>query len=396
MTKPGPQRSRVLIVGGGIGGLAASIALARNGMSATLLERSVFADETGAGIQLGPNATRVLAGLGVHDAVETVAFKPDALRLFDGATGGTLAAVPLGSVAEGRYGAPYLTLHRADLYAGLLATCKGLGEIDLRDGFDVTEVESVADGVIATGADETQVEGSSLVAADGIWSNLRHRIAPHAGLRFSGATAWRALLPRDKVSAPFDEPNVGLWLGPRAHLVHYPVRGGKDVNIVAVIEGGSAKQGWSLRAEPGALLPAFHRWAKPARSLLESVESWRCWSLFRLKPLHRWADGRVALLGDAAHPVLPYLAQGAALAIEDAAALAASVKTCGGDPQSAFPLYESLRMRRAARVQAQAARFGRIYHLRGPAALARNFVLKRRRPEALLRGFDWLYGDASS
>ena len=396
MTKSGPQHSRVLIVGGGIGGLATSIALARNGMSATLLERSVFADETGAGIQLGPNATRLLASLGVFDAVSAVGFKPDALRLFDGATGGILASVPLGSVAEERYGGPYLTFHRADLHAALLATCKGLGAIVLRDGFEVTEVESVADGVAATGADGTCLEGSSLIAADGIWSSLRDRIAPHAALRFAGATAWRALLPGDKVRAPFDAPGVGLWLGPRAHLVHYPVRGGKDVNVVAVVEGGSAKQGWTLRAEPSALLPAFHAWANSARSLLESVENWRCWSLFRLKPLHHWANGRLALLGDAAHPVLPYLAQGAALAIEDAAALAASLKSCGGDPQSAFPLYESLRMRRANRVQAQAERFGRIYHLRGPAALARNFVLKRRSSEALLRGFDWLYGNASS
>jgi salicylate hydroxylase len=395
MTKRGAQ-SRVLIVGGGIGGLTTAIALARNGMRATLLERSVFADETGAGIQLGPNATRILAELGVLDAVETVAFKPDVLRLFDGVTGGALASVPLGSVAEQRYGAPYLTFHRADLHAALLAACQGIEAIDLRDGFDVTEVESLADGVTATGADGSQVKGSSLVAADGIWSRLRDRIAPHASLRFSGATAWRALLPRDQVPAPFDAPNVGLWLGPRAHLVHYPVRGGKDLNIVAVVEGGSAKQGWNLRAEPGGLLPAFHRWASPAKALLEGIESWRCWSLFRLKPLHRWTNKRVALLGDAAHPVLPYLAQGAALAIEDAVALAASLKTCGGDPASAFALYQSLRMRRAARVQAQAARFGRIYHLRGPAALARNFVLKRRRAETLLRGFDWLYGDASS
>ena len=393
MTKPGPQ-SRVLIVGGGIGGLATSIALARNGMSATLLERSEFADETGAGIQLGPNATRILVELGILDAVEAVAFKPDLLRLFDGKSGGTLISMPLGGVAEQRYGAPYLTFHRADLHAALLAVCRGLDSIDLRDSFDVTEVDNCAGGVAARGADGSLVEGSSLIAADGIWSRLRDRMAPHADLRFSGATAWRALLPRDQVPAPFDAPNVGLWLGPRAHLVHYPVRGGKDVNIVAVVEGGSAKQGWNLGAEPEILLPTFHRWASPAQALLESVEGWRCWSLFRLKPMHRWADGRVALLGDAAHPVLPYLAQGAALAIEDAVALAASLKTCGGDPASAFPLYESLRMRRAARVQTQAARFGRIYHLRGPAALARNFVLKRRRAEILLRGFDWLYGDA--
>ena len=395
MTKPVPQ-SRVLIVGGGIGGLATSIALARNGMSATLLERSAFADETGAGIQLGPNATRILAELGVLDSVEAVAFRPDLLRLFDGVSGGTLASMPLGSVVEQRYGAPYLTFNRADLHAALLAACRGLDDIDLRDGFDVTEVENLAGGVAAKGADGSLVEGSSLIAADGIWSRLRDRIVLHASLRFSGATAWRALLPRDKVPAPFDAPDVGLWLGPRAHLVHYPVRGGKDLNIVAVIEGGSAKQGWNLRAESGVLLPAFRRWAPPVKALLESVESWRCWALFRLKPLRRWAEGRMALLGDAAHPVLPYLAQGAALAIEDAVTLAASLKNCGGDPASAFPLYEELRMRRAARVQTQAARFGRIYHLRGPAVLARNFVLTRRRSEALLSGFDWIYGDASS
>jgi salicylate hydroxylase len=260
----------------------------------------------------------------------------------------------------------------------------------------VTEVESVPDGVVATGADGTKVAGSSLIGADGLWSRLRERIAPHADLRFSGATAWRALLPRDLVPAPFDAPMVGLWLGPRAHLVHYPVRGGKDLNIVAVVEGGSAKQGWNLCSEHNGLLPAFGRWTSPAKGLLERVEIWRCWSLFRLKPLRRWTEGRMALLGDAAHPVLPYLAQGAALAIEDAVALAATLKTGGHDPVVGLTQYESLRMARAARVQSAAARFGRIYHLRGPAARARNFVLKRRRPETLLQGFDWLYGAAKS
>jgi salicylate hydroxylase len=395
MTKLGPQ-SRVLIVGGGIGGLTTATALAQNGMATTLLERSVFADETGAGIQLGPNATRALAQLGALDAVEAVAFGPDVLRLFDGISGDTLASVPLGRAAEARYGAPYLTVHRADLHAALLASCGANKGIELRDGFEVTEVESVPDGVVATGADGTKVAGSSLIGADGLWSRLRKRIAPHAELRFSGATAWRALLPRDLVPTPFDAPMVGLWLGPRAHLVHYPVRGGKELNIVAVVEGGSAKQGWNLRAEHDGLLPAFGHWASPVKGLLERVESWRCWSLFRLKPLRRWTGGRMALLGDAAHPVLPYLAQGAGLAVEDAVALAATLKACGDDPACAFTRYEALRMARTARVQAQAARFGRIYHLRGPAALARNFVLKRRRPETLLQGFDWLYGAAKS
>ncbi|MGH6825029.1 FAD-dependent monooxygenase [Methyloceanibacter sp.] len=392
MTKPGPH-SRALIVGGGIGGLTTALAFARNGMSSTVLERSAFAEETGAGIQLGPNATHALAELGVLDAIAAAAFTPDVLRLFDGLSGASLASVPLGRVAEERYGAPYLTLHRADLHAGLLAACRGDGAIELRTGFEVTEAETLAEPVFVRGADGTRIEGSALVAADGLWSRLRDRIAPDAGLRFSGATAWRALLPRREAQAPFDAPEVGLWLGPRAHLVHYPVRGGKDLNIVAVVEGGSAKQGWSRRAEADVLLRSFQRWAQPAKDLLEMVETWRCWSLIRLKPLPRWTDGRMALLGDAAHPVLPYLAQGAALAIEDAVVLAASLKAAGGDALAAFPRYQSLRMERAARVQAQAARFGRIYHLRGPLAFARNFLLGRRRPESLLQSFDWLYGN---
>jgi 3-hydroxybenzoate 6-monooxygenase len=394
MTKSRPQ-TRALIVGGGIGGLTTALALARNGLSSTVLERSAFADETGAGIQLGPNATRALAELGVLATITAAAFTPDNLRLFDGLSGTSLASVPLGRVAEERYGAPYLTLHRADLHASLLAACQAHNAIELRNEFEAAEAEILAEPVIVRGADGTQVEGSVLVAADGLWSSLRDRIAPNADLRFSGATAWRALLPRSEVPAPFAAPEVGLWLGPRAHLVHYPVRSGKDLNVVAVVEGGSAKQGWSRRAEADVLLPIFDRWATPAKALLETIKTWRCWSLFRLKPLPHWTEGRMALLGDAAHPVLPYLAQGAALAIEDAITLAASLKACGGDPASAFPRYQSLRMERAARVQAQAARFGRIYHLRGPAAFARNFLLERRRPESLLQSFDWLYGHAN-
>jgi 2-polyprenyl-6-methoxyphenol hydroxylase-like FAD-dependent oxidoreductase len=388
MNQTGPH-SRVLIVGGGIGGLTTGIALARNGLGATLLERSAFADETGAGIQLGPNATRALAGLGVLDAVERVAFKPESLRLFDGATGSALAVMPLGRVVEDRHGAPYLTFHRADLHAALLNACRA-GGVDLRDGLEVVDVESRVDGVTARGANGTTIEAACLVAADGLWSRLRAEIAPHAELRFAGATAWRALLPRDGLPAPFDAAAVGLWLGPRAHLVHYPVRGGKELNLVAVVEGGSAEQGWNLRAEPDALAAAFNRWADPVKAVLAGVPAWRCWSLFRQTPLRSWTRGRMALLGDAAHPVLPYLAQGAALAIEDAVTVAACLKT--EDPASAFARYEALRLHRAARVQSQAARLGRLYHLGGFAAVTRNLILKQRRGEALLRGFDWLYG----
>jgi 3-hydroxybenzoate 6-monooxygenase len=395
MTKSTLQ-SRVLIVGGGIGGLTTALALARNHINATILERTVFADETGAGIQLGPNATRALAELGTLAAVEAVAFRPDALRLFDGISGSSLVSMPLGRVAERRYGAPYLTFHRADLHTCLLASCRATETTELKENFDVTEVNSLPDRMVATGADGRRVEGPCLIAADGLWSCLRQRVAPNADLRFSGATAWRALLSRDQVPEPFSGSEVGLWLGPRSHLVHYPVRGGKDLNIVAVVEGGIAKRGWNLRADPEVLIRAFQSWAGTAKALLKRIQIWRCWSLFRLEPLRHWSDGRMALLGDAAHPVLPYLAQGTALAIEDAVTLAASLKVCNDDPLLAFPRFEALSRDRAYRVQRRAARHGHLYHLRGPLALARNFVLAQSRPESLLHSFDWLYGPERS
>jgi salicylate hydroxylase len=361
-------------------------------MSAMVLERSSFGDESGAGIQLGPNATRILRQLGILDAVERAAFKPETIALFDARSARRLASMPLGQAIEDRYGAPYLTLHRADLHASLLAACRGKSAVELKDGFDVAEVQTVADVVVAKALDGEEAEGASLIAADGLWSRLRQQIAPSAELRFAGATAWRALVPRDRLGEPFTTPVVGLWLGPRSHLVHYPVRGGEAVNIVAVVESGGAAQGWNREADPADLYAAFKAWAAPARTLIDLVETWRCWSLHRLAPLPHWHEGRIALLGDAAHPVLPYLAQGAALAMEDAATLAASLEAARGDDLLAFPHYEALRRARARRVQRQAAWYGLLYHLDSPFSLARNVVLGWRRPEALLAGFDWLYG----
>jgi salicylate hydroxylase len=391
MATPGHE-SQALIAGGGIGGLAASIALARAGLPATVLERSTFADETGAGIQLGPNATRVLRHLGVLEAIEAVAFRPEAIWLFDGFSGRRLATIPLAGLAEQRYGAPYLTLHRADLHDALVAACQGLTPIALRPSFNVTAVEDRGNEVVAT-ADNGEVSaGSCLIAADGLWSGLRERIVPRAKLNFTGETAWRARLPRADLPSPFDAPVVGLWLGPRAHLVHYPVRGGKDLNVVAVVAGGKAAIGWTQPGDASALQASFASWTKDSKSLLDSVESWRGWSLYRLPALPRWSAGNIALLGDAAHPVMPYLAQGAALALEDASALAACLQACEGDAARALPRYEALRRTRARRVQRTSQRLGHIYHWRAPLRHARNLALTLKRPEAHLAAFDWLYG----
>ena len=390
MTK---QQRPVLIAGGGIGGLSASIALARAGIETTVLERSAFTEESGAGIQLGPNATRLLRALGVLEAIEPAAFKPEAIWLFDGVSGRRLATVPLGDHPEQRYGAPYLTFHRADLHAGLQAVAKDLAPVELRSNFDIAHIEAREDGVAAQSASGERSEGSSLIGADGLWSAVRKSIAPDARLRFAGATASRGLLPTRDLPSPFGEPVVGLWLGPRAHLVHYPVRGGEALNVVAVSDGGGEAQGWNQSRDAASLLSGFTRWCKESKSLLERVEAWRRWSLYRLPELNRWSAGAMTLLGDAAHPVLPFLAQGAALAIEDAVTLAGSLAAQPGDPASAFRHYEALRRPRATRVQRQSQRFGWMYHLRGPARLARNFALEHRDAESALDRFDWLYGE---
>jgi 2-polyprenyl-6-methoxyphenol hydroxylase-like FAD-dependent oxidoreductase len=384
------RQKQVLIAGGGIGGLTAAIALGRCGIEAEVLERSNFTEETGAGIQLGPNATRALKRLGVLDVIRPSAFRPEAMWLYDGPSGRRLQALPLGKRAEKYYGAPYLTIHRADLHAGLRAVAETLAPVELRPNFEVTSVETVGDHVMARSADGTKAEGSSLIGADGLWSAVRNLVAPQGELRFAGATAWRALPARESLPSPFDAPVIGLWFGSGAHLVHYPVCGGGSLNVVAITEGGVEGQGWNQPADAAALPSKFKPFAREARSLLEHTAGWRSWSLYRLAPLKSFSAGRLVLLGDAAHPVLPYLAQGAALAIEDALSLGQVLEASPGDLIAAFHRYEKLRRARVDRVQSLSRRYGWIYHVSGPLRLARNFVLGRR--NEVLKDFDWLYG----
>jgi salicylate hydroxylase len=299
--------------------------------------------------------------------------------------------MPLGATAEERYGAPYLTLRRADLHAGLRAALASQTGAALRTGFELSAIDLQGDRVVARATDGSEAKGACLIGADGLWSVLRPRISPGANLRFAGATAWRTQIPRATLPARFAEPVVGLWIGPRAHLVHYPVGGGADLNVVAVTMGGADRQGWSEPGDAASLLASFAPWTKEAKSLLERADAWRGWSLYRLAGLERWSAGPLTLLGDAAHPVLPYLAQGAALAIEDGLALAACLASAPDDPASAFRRYEDLRRPRATRVQRASRRFGVLYHLGGPLAAARNFILALRRQETALRRFDWLY-----
>lgn len=382
----------VLIAGGGIGGLAASIALARQGISSRILERGSTFSEAGAGIQIGPNVMRVLSTLGASEHLAPHLVFPDAIRLFDGRTGRPLTEMPLGAAAEARYGAPYATAHRADLQAALVETARACPEIEITMDFELSRFAEEDDRVTAHSVNNERAEGDLLIAADGISSRVRAQLDTNAKLQFCGRTAWRTLIDKNDAPSLLRANQVGLWLGPEAHLVHYPVRSGTAINLVAVIEDGWDKEGWNTQADPTDLMPHFSRWCSEARALLGAGPAWRKWALFALPDLESWQGRRTILIGDAAHPVLPFLAQGASLAIEDALLLARELAAHGTDnPSPAFENYVRTRRPRATRLQTESRRMGAVYHYGGAMGQARNVALRLSGPKQNLARFDWLY-----
>lgn len=391
---PGPSHSRsMIVVGAGIGGLTAALALTRAGYRAVVLEQAARLEEVGAGLQLSPNATRVLLALGLGDRLRPHVTAPEAIRVIDAGSGRDIVRIPLGTAAEQRYGAPYWLIHRADLQAVLAAAVADNPDTKLHLGARAEDyaLHSYGITVQARTARGTHDErGVGLIGADGLWSTLRARLGDGSEPQFARRTAWRAVVPAEAVTAEFREPVTALWLGRDAHLVHYPVKAGTLVNIVAIITDTWHAQGWSAEGKRRELLKRFAGFAPQARALIALPERWQKWALFD-RPAAPAGKGPVTLLGDAAHPTLPFLAQGAALAIEDAAVLAECLRHEPDDIAGAMRRYEGLRRRRVRRAQREAQRNGQRYHLSGPRALARNIALRALGGERLLRRYDWLY-----
>ena len=381
----------IVVAGGGIGGLMAAIALADSGLHVHVLERATEFIEAGAGIQLGPNATHILRRFGIWRELEGDIVCPEAIRIFDGASGNLLASVPLGEQALERYGAPYGVVHRADLQRALLAVARNSHNIEIRAGFELIDFEQEGSCVTAKSVQGETVAGAVLVGADGVNSRVRQRLGIRDNPKFCGRTAWRTLALPDARPAPTGLHDIGLWLGAKAHLVHYPVKGGAALNIIAVIEEPWDHEGWDTPGEAGTLNAHFANWCDGAQALIASQRDWHKWALAQMSSLERWGEGRVTLLGDAAHPILPFLAQGGAMAIEDAAALASALNRTGSAIASALQHYFAARAKRTARVQRRAWQMGHVYHLGGVARLARNTILQTRSPHQLLSDFDWLY-----
>ncbi|GAC1552157.1 MAG: FAD-dependent monooxygenase [Beijerinckiaceae bacterium] len=387
----------ILIAGAGIAGLSAALALARTGRSVVIFEKAPALAEAGAGIQLSPNASGPLARWGVIERLRDSALEPRALLIRRARDGVTLARLSFGDAAS-RWGAPYLVAHRADVQRALLETVAGIPAIELRRGVAVSgfaaNEEKVAVGA-KHGLTMLRFEGDALVGADGLWSNVRHRLGQSTDAPWpAGRTAWRAMIPTADLPPEFAAPEVNLWMGRSSHLVHYPLRGGTCVNVVAIVEdkeaGGETKDFWNAKGDPRLLRQAFTRWDTRAQTLLAACEDWRTWPLFDRAPLAQLTSGRITLVGDAAHPMLPFLAQGAAQAIEDAAALERAA-TRHADIASAFAAYASARVVHVARVQAASRRQGEIYHMSGAAAFARDLVMRALGNQRLLARQDWLY-----
>jgi salicylate hydroxylase len=386
MAGPGP----ILIAGAGIGGLALALALARRGRASIVLERREAFDPVGAGIQIGPNGVRVLERLGLGEALHPLVGEPAVIEVIAGRSGQTLARLPLGGWIAERHGAPYWVAHRGDLHGTLLAATDAEPAIAIHSGFELASFAATEGEARATSRGEVTVAGPALVGADGLWSSVRRVLHPSLAPQFTGATATRTVIPAEEAGALAIDA-VGLWLSPEAHVVHYPVRGGSEIAVVVIAREDWQGTGWDEAADRTALparLAGFHASLMKA---LAPVPEWRKWALYRLPPLPRWSAGRVTLIGDAAHPMLPYLAQGGVLALEDAAVLADCL-AAHADERAAFAAFETLRRKRATRVQGVSARQGRIYHLPPPLSLARDAVLRATPGAWLMAGFDWMYG----
>jgi salicylate hydroxylase len=397
----------VIIAGAGIGGLTAALTLARRNFRVAVHEAAERLEETGVGIQLSPNAMQVLVALGLRERLAPHVVVPQEIKVITARTGRVLARAPLGEVAEARYGAPYWVIHRGDLQTALREAVEATPDIALHLDSKVEDFAVHSNGVtVLTSGSARPLEhhGIALIGADGLWSTLRRRLGHRRPPRFARHVAWRALVPAQAVPLELSAPAVNLWLGSKAHVVHYPVKAGGMINVVAILranldapngqESDARLLGWSAPGDGNELLARFPagRWQASVRALLGAAEHWQTWPLYDSAPLGHWGNGPVSLLGDAAHPMLPYLAQGAAMAIEDAAVLADCLGRTPDDPAGAMRAYERARRARTARTQRASRRNGVIYHLGGAEALLRALALVVLGGQKLIRRYDWLYG----
>ena len=375
----------LIIAGAGIGGLGAALALAQRGYPTRVLEQAPEIKEVGAGIQLGPNSWRCLRELGVEPAVKRFAVFPQALVMMDAVTGEQVVSVPLGGF-EARFKAPYALIHRADLLATLLEAATSSPLITLETSRQVTGYEDNGQTIRVLISDGTSHDTPGFIAADGLWSTMRGKLIGDGKPRVAGHITYRSVLPAADVPDYLRRNDMVLWAGPKCHMVHYPLRGGELFNLVATFHSNRYEEGWNSYGDPAELHERFEGTCDDVKLMLGKIAEWRMWVLCDREPIKQWSKGRVTLLGDAAHPMLQYLAQGAGMALEDSLCLAKCLDEADS-VEAAFAAFPLQRYLRTGRVQLAARLYGEFYHADGVRRELRNAYVRNASYEALA----WLY-----
>ncbi|MCX3061821.1 FAD-dependent monooxygenase [Streptomyces beihaiensis] len=388
--------ARIIIVGGGIGGLATALAVARRGHRAVVLERADRFAEIGAGIQLAPNGLHALDLLGLGDTVRGTAVRMAELRFMDGVSGAHVTSLPLTERYRERFGNPYVVVHRAELHTALLDACRApelSGRVELRSGCAAQGYEQDAAGAHVVLAGGERVTGDAVIGADGIHSAIRRRLVGDGAPRISGITVYRAVIPMERVPAALRHQSaVTWWTGPGCHFVHYPIAGGRYLNLAASSDNGESRALASVPVDSGAVRDEMAALGSDAHRLLALGEDWKSWVLVDRDPVDTWTDDRVVLLGDAAHPMLHYAAQGACQGLEDAVVLGGLVDCAADELPQRFEKYAAQRRERTARIQLLARESTRLWHAAGSAATARDAALSAMTPDELHDYVAWMHG----
>ncbi|WP_270933266.1 3-hydroxybenzoate 6-monooxygenase [Falsiroseomonas oryzae] len=383
----------ILIAGGGIGGLAAALGLANKGFAVQVLEKAAQLGEVGAGIQLGPNAFHAFDWLGVGDTARAMAIYVDRLRLMDALTAEEICHIDLGDDFRARFRNPYAVIHRGDLHGVFLKACREHPKVALRTSAEVVRYEQDGGAVTAFLADGERLQGCALIGADGLWSNVRRQVVGDGRPRVSGHTTYRSVIPTEHMPENLRWNAATLWAGPKCHIVHYPLQGWKTFNLVVTYHNDAPEPVAGKPVEEAEVFAGFHHVHPIAQSIIRHGRDWRLWVLCDREPVEGWVDGRVALLGDAAHPMLQYMAQGACMAMEDAVCLAHMLEAHQGDVARALPAYNRQRALRTARVQLQSRAIGEhVYHPAGAHAALRNAVMRAKSQAEWRDVLAWLYG----
>ncbi len=381
----------VLVAGGGIGGIATALALVRQGFAVKVLEQSQKLGEIGAGIQLGPNGFAAFDALGIGEIARAKAVYTEEMVMHDALDESLVGRIPTGEAFQKRFGNPYAVIHRADVHGALLQGASATGRVQVCTSTRVQRVAQTLTGVTVFDAAGGQHHGVALIAADGVKSSVRQQFVGDEA-RVSGHVVYRAVVEKKDFPQDLAWNAAAIWVGPNCHLVHYPLRGGEQYNVVVTFHSREQEE-WSVReGSREEVLSYFEGIGPRARQLIELPRDWKRWATADREPIAQWNYGRVTLLGDAAHATLQYLAQGACMAVEDAVTLGEALRVSGNDFGSAFELYQRSRVARTARVVLSAREMGRIFHAKGVERLVRNSLWKGRTPERFYDALEWLYG----